>query len=146
MVGRESGRLSLRVGRRSWAVDLVHGTVVPRTKPGTMVFTDEWPGYRPLRREGRGHAAVSHNRREWARDDDGDGVREVHCNTMEGAWTGLRNFLRTFRGVNKVYLEQYVKMYESANNKKRIDDDHLRLMLSGAKGRHDKKATIRSGT
>jgi hypothetical protein len=35
--------------------------------------------------------------REWARDDNGDGVREVHCNTLEG----LRNFLRPFRGVNK---------------------------------------------
>lgn len=23
-------------------------------------------------------------KKEWARDDDGDGVREVHCNTMEG--------------------------------------------------------------
>ena len=30
----------------------------------------------------------------WARDDDGDGIREVHCNTLEGLWTGLRNFLR----------------------------------------------------
>jgi hypothetical protein len=26
-------------------------------------------------------------------DADGDGVREGHCNTMEGLWTGARNFL-----------------------------------------------------
>src|SRR4051812_8144705 len=25
-------------------------------------------------------------------DGDGDGLREVHCNTMEGLWTGVRNF------------------------------------------------------
>jgi len=52
-----------------------------------------------LPKEGRRHAAVSHVRYEWARDDDGDGVREVHCNTLEGLWTGLRNFLRPFSGV-----------------------------------------------
>ena len=51
---------------------------------------------------------VCHAAGEWARDDDGDGIREVHNNTQEGIWTGLRNFLRPFRGVNKVYLHQYV--------------------------------------
>jgi transposase len=30
-------------------------------------------------------------------------VREIHCNTQEGLWTGLRNFLRLFRGVSKWY-------------------------------------------
>jgi hypothetical protein len=41
-----------------------------------------------------------------ARDDDGDGegIREVHINTSEGFWVGLRNFLRPFRGVNKVFF------------------------------------------
>jgi hypothetical protein len=40
--------------------------------------------------------------REWARDDDRDGVREVHSNTIEGLWTGLRNHLRPLRGVNNL--------------------------------------------
>jgi hypothetical protein len=47
---------------------------------------------------------VCHAAGRWARDDDGDGVREVQAKTMERLWTGLRNFLRTFRGVNKKYL------------------------------------------
>jgi len=59
---------------------------------------------------------LCHSKKEWARDDDGDGVREVHCNTMEGIWTGLRNFLRPFRDVNKKYLPQYVAMFEWAHN------------------------------
>ena len=45
---------------------------------------------------------------EYARDDDGDGFYEVHCNTMEGIWGGLRNFLRPFRGIRKKYLYLYV--------------------------------------
>jgi transposase len=129
VVGRTSGRLSVRVGRRNWAAELVHQTVVPRTAPGTMVYTDESSGYAPVSATGRGHATVSHNAGEWARDDDGDGVREVHCNTQEGIWTGLRNFLRPFRGVNKEYLEQYAKMFEWSHNLKRVSDDFLRVLL-----------------
>ena len=118
MTGRQSGRLWLRVGRRSGSADLVEATVLPAPEPGAMVYTDEWNGYNPLGRSDRGHATVNHNRGEFARDDDGDGVREVHCNTLEGIWTGLRNFLRPFRGVNKVYLEQYVIIFEWAYNLK----------------------------
>jgi len=51
-------------------------------------------GVREGARAGAGTCAVNHGAGEWARDDDGDGVREVHCDTMEGTWTGLRNFLR----------------------------------------------------
>jgi transposase len=49
---------------------------------------------------GRIHVAADHSgpRRTWA--IDGDGVREVHCNTVEWTWTGLRNLLRPFRGVS----------------------------------------------
>jgi transposase-like protein len=80
--------------------------VVALTRPGTMVNTDEWAGYDRLPGWGRGRAAVCHapGRREWARDDDGDGVREVHNNTLEGFGTGLRNFVRPFRGVHKWFL------------------------------------------
>jgi hypothetical protein len=35
-------------------------------------------------------------------------------------WTGLRNFLRPFRGVHKRYLSGYVAMHEHAINLKRI--------------------------
>ena len=59
---------------------------------------------------------------EYARDDDGDGVREVHCNTMERIWTGLWNFLRPFRGVNKEYLEQYVIIFQWSYNLKVVTE------------------------
>jgi transposase len=129
VVGRGSGRVWFRVGRRSTAAELVDATVLPATQPGAMVYTDDWNGYNPLDRNDRGHATVNHNRGEFARDDDGDGVREVPCNTMEGIWTGLRNFLRPFRGVNKTYLEQYVVIFEWAYNLKVMTDEFLRVLL-----------------
>ena len=110
----------------------VDATVLPATKPGAMVYTDDWNGYKPLNRNDRGHATVNHSQVEFARDDDGDGVREVHCNTLEGIWTGLRNFLRPLRGVNTIYLEQYVIMFEWAHNLKTVTDQFLRILLGSA--------------
>ena len=72
---------------------------------------------------------MCHSHKEWARDDDGDGIREVHCNTMEGIWTGLRNFLRPFRGVHKKYLELYVAMFMWEYNLKRITSSFLRALM-----------------
>jgi hypothetical protein len=74
---------------------------------------------------------VCHAAGQWARDEDGDGVNEVHCNTLEGIWTGLRNFLRRFRGVNEVYLAQYVAVFLWAYNIKTVTDDFLRVLLGG---------------
>jgi transposase len=67
-------------------------------------------------------------KRVWARDEDGDGIREVHNNTIEGLCAGLRNFLRPFRGVNKIYLHQYFAVPEWAHNLKEVTLDLLRIL------------------
>jgi transposase len=130
VVGRESGQVRLTVVGHSDG-ETLQGVVGEATRPGAMVNTDEWGGYNGLPALGLGHATVCHAAGEWARDDDGDGVREVHDNTLEGLWTGLRNFLRPFRGVNKVYLQQYVAMFEWAYNVKRATPGFLRALLGG---------------
>ena len=99
------------------------------TAPGATLNTDEWRAYGRVAELGVGHITVNHGAGEWARDDDGDGIREVHVNTMEGTWTGLRNFLRPFRGVSKWYLAGYVAVFEWANNLKRVTDAFLGLLL-----------------
>jgi hypothetical protein len=72
---------------------------------------------------------VCHSKKEWARDDDGDGIREVHTNTIEGLWTGLRNFLRPFRGVSKHFLSGYVAIHEFAVNLKRVTVDFISSLV-----------------
>ena len=72
---------------------------------------------------------VVHSEGEWARDDDGDGLREVHCNTIEGIWTELRNFLRRFRGVHKKYLGQYVAIFEWEHDLKEVTGRFLRMLM-----------------
>ena len=70
----------------------------------TTVNTDEWRGYSRLGgRLGWVHVPVdrSGSKGTWALGLDGDGIREVHYNSREGLWTGLRIFLSRFRRVIK---------------------------------------------
>jgi ISXO2-like transposase domain len=130
VVGREAGPVRLEVVERA-DQEAWETLVVDPTPPGAVVNTDEWAGSNHLPEKGRGRAAACHTpgEREWARDDDGDGVREVHNNTVEGLWAGLRNFLRPFRGVNKWFLGKYVAMFEWAYNIKEATSDFLRALL-----------------
>ena len=129
MAGREGGGLRLAVADHSDGATL-EAMVSGSAAPGAAVNTDEWRGYARLSRPGYAHGTVCHADRGWARDDDGDGVREVHDNTPEGIWTGLRNYLRTFRGVSKWYLHQYVAMFEWAYNAKRVNPESVAALLN----------------
>ena len=113
-VGRETGQVRLRVVNDTRGHTL-QAHVHQFTSDGTHVYTDEYDSYNRVERP---HSTVAHGHHEWARDDDGDGVREVHTNTAEGMWTGLRIFLRPFRGVHKRYLSGYVAIHEFRVNLK----------------------------
>ena len=130
LVGRERGQVRLRVGQHTGCT-VVEPFVEGQTVDQAIVNTDEWNGYNPLAQSGRQRKRVfpSATPPEWARDDDGDGVREVHVNTLEGLWTGLRNFLRPFRGISKHFLSGYVALFEWAQNIKRLTAEFLQTML-----------------
>jgi transposase len=128
VAGRESGGLRARVVDRTDQATL-EAFVGQMVRPGAMVYTDESSAYAGLKGLGLGHATVCHSAGEWARDDDGDGIREVHDNPLEGIWTGLRNYLRIFRGVSKHYLRQYVAIFLWAYNIKSVSDHFLRVLL-----------------
>ena len=115
-VGRESGQVRLRVAKRTDKRTL-HKHVHTFTRRQAHSNTDEWRSYNGL---ARSHSTVCHGKREWARDDDGDGINEVHVNTIEGLWTSTRNFLRPFRGVHKKNLQNYLAICEFKINQKRV--------------------------
>jgi transposase len=128
VVGRTSGQIRLNVCENTQ-----QQTIQPQVEhapSGTAtVYTDESSADNHVSATGRAHHTVGHSQREYARDDDGDGVCEVHGNPMEGIWTGLRNFLRPFRGVHKKYLAQYVAVFEWAHNLKTVTAKFLRLVM-----------------
>ena len=113
VVGRESGELRLEVCHQSDR-ETLEAFVVQHTSAQASVYTDEWMPATHLDETGTGarKRAPPAQPTRVGRDDDGDGVREVHCNTLEGIWTGVRNFLRPFRGVHKANLDAYINVFE----------------------------------
>jgi len=127
-VGRSSGQIRMKVCDNTQQIT-IQPQVEVTTLPTTTVYTDESDAYNRIPASGRERQTVCHSHREYARDDDQDGFCEVHCNTMEGIWVGLRNFLRPFRGIHKKYLYLYVTMFEWSYNLRWIDFDFLRRLL-----------------
>jgi len=125
-VGRETGQVRLRV-----VADTTHKTLDAHARQFThgdaIVNTDEYQSYNGIPRE---RDTVCHSRREWARDDDLDGFCEVHCNTIEGMWTDVRNFLRPFKGIHKKYLSGYVALCEFRRNIKRISPTFIAELVT----------------
>jgi transposase len=115
VIGRATGAVVVEVvpnADRASLLSLVEET----TQRDATSYTDEAGAYAATAQTGRMHKTVCHRAGEWARDDDGDGIREVHTNTMEGFWTGLRNFLRPFRGMSKWFLNSYVAFSAAMHN------------------------------
>ena len=120
-------RLSLRRSRPTPKIEAY-------TEPVAVLYADGSNAYGRIEETQRTRQSVNHWEGEWARDADGDGLREVHSNTIEGIWTGLRNFLRRFRGVHKKYLAQYylaqqVALFEWEYNLKEVTGGVLRMLM-----------------
>jgi transposase len=125
-VGRETGQVRLRVVTNTQGQTL-REHVHQFTGVGTHVYTDEYDSYNHLERP---HSTVAHSHTEWARDDDGDGIREVHTNTTEGMWTGLRTFLRPFRGVHKRFVSGSVAIPEFRVNLKAMSVSFIAALVA----------------
>jgi transposase len=125
VISRETGEQRCWVcdhADRRTCADLIAENV-PR--PSAILYTDEWQRYHGSH---PAHATAWHGTREWARDDDHDGVREVHCNTCEGAGAALRTSRRTCLGVHQRYRHLSVATDEARAHTKRVTPLLIRRM------------------
>jgi transposase len=103
--------------------NIPHVTITPLIQatiaPGTCVNTDEYDSYSRLEQWGDTQKSVCHGRGEDARDDDGDGVHEVHVNTIAGFWSLLRSWLRPHRGISQENLPLYLGFFEGVHHVRR---------------------------
>ena len=83
--------------------------IAAKVKGGAQCFTDEYNIYHFTKAD-YDHRTVNHGAGEYARRDP-DGTC-VHCNTMEGLWSSLRNFLDRFKGISQRFLHLRVARYE----------------------------------
>jgi hypothetical protein len=65
------------------------------------------------------HKTVCHGRDAYARDNDGDGLHEVHVNTLEGFWSLRRSWLRPHRGIAQDNFPLYVGFFAFIHNMRR---------------------------
>jgi transposase len=97
-----------------------HQTIEPVSKTtlvaGTRVYTDAYSMYARLQSWGYGHKSGNHGRGACARDEEGDGLCEVHVHTMEGFWSLLRSWLRPHRGISQEKLPLYLGFFEFVHN------------------------------
>lgn len=87
--------------------------ITAKVRVGAQFFTDEYSIYHFAKAD-YDHRTVNHGAGEHARRDP-DGT-SVHCNTMEGIWAGLRNFLDRFKGISQRFLHLRVARYEFLHN------------------------------
>lgn len=97
-----------------------HKTIEPVIKdtsvPGTRVYTDAYSIDARLQSWGYGHQSGNHGRGELAHADDGDGLCEVHVNTMEGFGSLLRRWLCPHRGIAQEKLPVSLGCFEFVHN------------------------------
>jgi transposase-like protein len=103
---------------RNVQTETIRPIVQQMVQQGAHVYTDGYSIYHFLSREGYEHRSVNHGGGEYALDLDGDGNCEVHCNSVECTWSWLRQMVRTYRGVSKVYLPLYVAQFEFLYNRR----------------------------
>jgi transposase-like protein len=127
---RRNGEVRLFV-LRNVRTKTIRPIVKQMVRRGARVYTDSYCIYHFLDEEGYQHATVNHSAGEYARG-------EVHCNTMECTWSWLRQMVRTYRGISKVYLPLYVAQFEFFHNRRHenswnrtLDVLHVALQMDG---------------
>jgi transposase-like protein len=125
-VGRDSGQVRVQVIPDT-SQETLKRPLQRWTKAHTRLYTDAWQGYHDLDRP---HQQVNHNQGEYVRDQNESGDHQVHTNTIEGIWTGLRIMLDRFRGVSKHHLSGYVAIYGCLVNAADVSVDLIHAIVS----------------
>jgi transposase len=78
-----------------------------------MIFTDDWPAYKPLRGEFLDHKVINHSAGLYVRGD-------IYTNTIEGAFGNAKTGMRgVYKKVSPRYLQSYLDEYSWRHNAKR---------------------------
>jgi transposase-like protein len=109
MVERE-GRVRLRVipSRRGEGLS---NAVRSHVNPSAFMITDDWPAYKPLRRE-YDHAVINHSAGEYVWGD-------IHTNTIEGFFGNMKTGMRgTYKHVSDRWIQSYLDEYAFRYNER----------------------------
>ncbi len=106
------GRIRFRViGSRHGAV--LSRAVLANVNPSSIIFTDDWASYKPLRRHYIDHKVINHSEGVYVRGD-------TYTNTIEGAFGNMKTGMRgAYKKVSPRYLQSYLDEYAWRHNAQR---------------------------
>ena len=81
--------------------------------PASILFTDDWQAYKPLRGQFLDHRVINHSIGEYASGD-------IHTNTIEGFFGNLKTGMRgAYKKVSRKWLQSYLDEYAWRHNHRR---------------------------
>lgn len=119
------GRLRFRViASRHGAV--LSNAVVANVNPASIIFTDDWASYKPLRRRYIDHKVINHSAGRYVEGS-------THTNTIEGAFGNMKTGMRgVYKKVSPHYLQSYLDEYAWRHNAKRVGKPLFEQLLDRA--------------
>ena len=87
--------------------------VVANINPASMIFTDDWQAYKPLRGHFLDHRVINHSAGLYVQGD-------THTNTIEGFFGNLKTGMRgAYKKVSAEWLQSYLDEYAYRYNHRR---------------------------
>ncbi|HET6570804.1 MAG TPA: IS1595 family transposase [Solirubrobacterales bacterium] len=120
------GKVRLRViaARRG---EPLSGAVRANINPESILITDDWMAYRPLRHEYKAHKVINHSAGSYV-----DG--EIHTNTIEGFFGNLKTGMRgAYKKVSGKWLQSYLDEYAWRYNQRKGGSMFHALLREAAK-------------
>ena len=120
------GRVRLRVvpSRRGAGLSsAVRANVNPAK---SILITDDWPAYKPLRREFLDHRVINHSIGEYVQGD-------IYTNTIEGVFGNLKTGMRgAYKKVSRRWLQSYLDEYAWRYNQRHRSEPMFKSLLGRA--------------
>ncbi len=89
--------------------DVARATVMPiiesKVLPRSLIYTDDYKVYNPLKDKGYGHKRIAHSQKVYV-------VGNIHTNTIEGFWSILkRSISGVYHSVSAKHLQHYINEF-----------------------------------
>jgi transposase len=119
------GRVLVRVVASRWGAPISR-EVRANVNPMSIIITDDWRPYRPLKRDFLDHKVINHSAGKYV---DGD----VFTNTIEGFFGNLKTGMRgCYKHVSPAYLQSYLDEFAWRYNRRKRDKPMFELLLARA--------------
>lgn len=115
----------------------VKAAVEANVKSGEIVITDEYSGYRGLKKNYY-HKTVNHSKGEYVKG------YYYHTNSIEGAWSHIkRQIIGVHHWIGDKHLESYLSEMSWRYNRREFEEgDRINALLSGVDARLKYKELI----